>query len=252
MLKMLVHLGPLFLCDAKCRYRNHCHEKGRLCGASERHEIACDWQRGKGRALRFAQSAEQGMMIGYLRVSTQEQRPDRQIDGLKAICDELHVETLSAVSARRPVFEKVVKMLRSGDTLVVWDLDRAFRSTVDAVIQAERLRERNVEFRIVTLDVDTATPAGMLVYTVMAAFAEFERRNISKRTKEGLASARQRGRRLGRPPKLSRQQLRLARQYLEKPNVSVKQVAMSFGVAPWTLTRALKRDQTNTRRPDHS
>ena len=65
--------------------------------------------------------------LGYLRVSTQEQRPDRQIDGLEAICDELHVECASAVSPKRPVYDAIVAMLEPGDTLVVWDLDRAFQ-----------------------------------------------------------------------------------------------------------------------------
>ena len=120
--------------------------------------------------------------IGYLRVSTQEQRPDRQIDGLQSRCDRLYIETLSAVSPSRPVFEGVIAGLQPGDTLVVWDLDRAFRSVVDAVTQADRLRTKGVEFEIANLQIDTGTPAGMLIYTVMSAFAEFERRTIIQRT----------------------------------------------------------------------
>ncbi|MEP2987310.1 MAG: recombinase family protein, partial [Roseibium sp.] len=77
--------------------------------------------------------------IGYLRVSKHEQSPDRQIDGLRGLCDELHIERLSAVSAKRPVFEALVAQLKSGDALVVWDLDRAFRSTIDAITTAEKL-----------------------------------------------------------------------------------------------------------------
>lgn len=185
--------------------------------------------------------------IGYLRVSTQEQRPDRQIDGLSGLCDELHIETLSATSRHRPVYESVVCRLRSGDTLVVWDLDRAFRSVVDAVTQAERLQREGVGFLIANLQVDTATPAGMLVYTVMSAFAEFERRLLAQRTREGLAAARRRGARLGRPPKLNAEQLAAARVRLGHPLTTVTSIATEFGVAPWSLTRALKRQDANDR-----
>ena len=121
--------------------------------------------------------------IGYMRVSTQEQCPDRQTDGLRNRCDRLFLERVSAVRPRRPVFDTVIDQLRAGDTLVVWDLDRAFRSVLDAVTQAERLRQKGVEFEIVSLQVDTATPAGMLVYTIMSAIAEFERRLLAQRTR---------------------------------------------------------------------
>lgn len=179
--------------------------------------------------------------IAYLRVSTAEQRPDRQIDGLRETCDELHVETLSAVSPRRPVYDRVVRKLRPGDMLVVWDLDRAFRSVVDALTEAEKLRARGIELRIANLQVDTTTPGGIFVYTIMSALAEFERRTLSQRTKEGLAAARRRGKRLGRPPKMTAGQLRAASRRLangEKPS----QIAPDYGVAPWTLTRALRRN----------
>jgi len=178
--------------------------------------------------------------LGYLRVSTQEQRPDRQIDGLQSRCDRLYLETLSAVSPNRPVYEALVEGLGPGDTLVVWDLDRAFRSVIDAVTEAERLRKKGAGFEIANLQVDTATPAGMLIYTVMSAFAEFERRTLIQRTREGLEAARRRGKRLGRPPKLSPDQIAeaLARVAAHE---TVTRIAGDLGVAPWTLTRALRR-----------
>lgn len=178
-----------------------------------------------------------------MRVSTQEQCPDRQVDGLRDRCSELCLETLSAVSPRRPVFEAIIDRLRPGDTLVVWDLDRAFRSVLDAVTQAERLRQKGVEFEIVSLQIDTATPAGMLVYTIMSAIAEFERRLLAQRTREGLASARLRGARLGRPRKLNDGQLEQARAILDAREGTTASVAQSFGVAPWTLTRSLQRQE---------
>lgn len=180
--------------------------------------------------------------LGYLRVSTQEQNPDRQIDGLEALCDALYIERVSAVSPKRPVFDEVVAALQSGDILVVWDLDRAFRSVVDAILVVEKLRARSISMQIVNLQVDTNTPAGMLVYTVLSAFAEFERRMLSQRTKEGLAAARKRGQRLGRPTKLSQAQLESARRNLAAGNATTSDLARDFGVAPWSLTRALRRE----------
>uniref|UniRef100_A0A2A4YZC0 DNA invertase n=1 Tax=OCS116 cluster bacterium TaxID=2030921 RepID=A0A2A4YZC0_9PROT len=181
------------------------------------------------------------MKIGYLRVSTEEQRPDRQVDGLEPICDELHIEKVSAVSDKRPIFEKILRNLKSGDTLVVWDLDRAFRSTIDAITQAKQLQERGIEFQIVTLGIDTSTADGMLVYTVIAAFAEHERNRLSERTKEGLAAAVKRGQRLGRPPKMTDQQILSAQQKIETKQYTVAQLAELYDVQPWTLTRSINR-----------
>ena len=94
-------------------------------------------------------------------------------------------------------------LFRSGDTLVVWDLDRAFRSTIDALLEADMLRERGVQFQIVSLNVDTSEPFGELIYTFMAALGQFERKNLIKRTKEGMAAAKRRGKHIGRPFKLT-------------------------------------------------
>lgn len=178
--------------------------------------------------------------VGYLRVSTSEQRPDRQIDGLEEICDELHIETLSAVKEVRPIFDAVLAGLQPGDTLVVWDLDRAFRSTRDALDVAEAVQSRGINFEIVRMHMDTSLPEGLLVYTIMAAVGEFERQNLARRTREGLAAARLRGKRLGRPPKLSDRQLEAIRVELKK-GARIKDVAARYGVWPWTLSRSLKR-----------
>ncbi|MCI4665903.1 MAG: recombinase family protein [Neomegalonema sp.] len=136
--------------------------------------------------------------IGYLRVSTEEQDTARQEDGLAALCDELHVERLSAVAKKRPVFDSVVAKLGEGGSLIVWDLDRAFRSPVDIPTCVADLNARGVKFQIVTLGIDTATEAGERVATMMAAVAQFERRIISRRTKEGMAARMRRGGHLGR------------------------------------------------------
>jgi len=186
------------------------------------------------------QEAQATRTVGYLRVSTAEQRPDRQIDGLRMICDDLHIEKLSAVCPRRPVYEQTIASLRSGDMLVVWDLDRAFRSVIDALSEAEKLRARGVHFRIANLSIDTSTPAGIFVYTMMSALAEFERRTLSQRTREGLAAAKARGAQLGRPPKLTDAQLEQATNRIAAGE-TISSIAASFAVAPWTLSRSLSR-----------
>ncbi|MEQ1953654.1 recombinase family protein [Mesorhizobium sp. CN2-181] len=179
--------------------------------------------------------------IGYLRVSTGEQRPDRQIDGLKGLCSEYFVETLSAVSLKRPVYEKAIGLLGPGDMLVIWDLDRAFRSAKDALNELDLLHKRGVAFTIASLSIDTTTPEGYFVYTIMSGLAEFERRMLSRRTKQGLAAARRRGVRLGRPPKLTDVQLFATHCRIAAKTATPAQIAAEHGMAPWSLTRAINR-----------
>ena len=181
------------------------------------------------------------MKIGYLRVSLEDQKEDRQADGLKGLCDEIYVEKVSAASKKRPVYQQVIEKLKAGDTLVVWDLDRAFRSTVDALLEAEKLRQREIEFQIVNLNVDTATPSGELIYTVMAAFAQFERTNLIKRTKEGMESARKRGVHIGRPYKLTMEEVILAHSRMASGKSTISEMATEFGCSRDTLGQSLKR-----------
>lgn len=181
-----------------------------------------------------------GRKIGYLRVSTAEQSPARQVEGLKDICDELHVETLSAVSRRRPVYERVVAGLEAGDMLVIWDLDRAYRSAKDALHELDALHQRGVNFHIAKLNLDTTTPTGRFLYTIMGGLAEFERLTLSQRTREGLLAAHRRGVRLGRPPKLGAPALADIRRRLAAGD-RIGTLARLHGVTPWTLTRTLRR-----------
>ena len=178
------------------------------------------------------------MKIGYLRVSTEDQNPNRQIDMLLPICDEIHIEKLSATAKHRPILGTIMKKLSSGDTLVVWSLDRAFRSTVDALHHADRLRDRGINFQIVSLGVDTATADGRLAFTVVAAVAEHERNRLSERTKQGLAAAKRRGKILGPRRKLSDKQITCAADRIASGE-KVKDVAYDYRVHPWTLTRNL-------------
>lgn len=181
------------------------------------------------------------MKIGYLRVSTEEQNLDRQVDALSNYCDQVFVEKLSAIAAKRPVLDHVLNILNSGDTLVVWDLDRAFRSAIDAILQEKQFREQGIGFEIVSLKINTAEPAGELAYTVMAAVAQYERQMISKRTKEGLAAAKRRGKILGRKPKLSKKQVLKAKSSLKSGKFTRDQLAAKLNVHPRTLHRALQK-----------
>ena len=180
--------------------------------------------------------------LGYILVSTRAQTTDRQTEALRAECDALHVEHVSAVADARPVFEGVLAALQPGDTFVVLDLDRAFRSSVDAMLTAELLRHRGISFRILSLQVDTATPEGELFYTLLAAFAQFERRIISRRTREGLAAARNRGQQLGRPRVLTSDQIERAYHRYSIDHQTCRAIAEDLGVARSTLERAF-RDQ---------
>ena len=129
------------------------------------------------------------MKVGYIRVSTEEQNEDRQLDALRPLCSVLHVEKCSAVSGSRPVFEALIAGLRQGDTMVVWSLDRAFRSARDALnIQAE-LKARGIGLEIVSVGADTGTADGWLAFTILAAVAERESNRLSERTKQGLAAS---------------------------------------------------------------
>ena len=180
--------------------------------------------------------------IAYIRVSTEEQRPDRQIDGLTEICDEIHIEKISATNKCRPVYQKVIRRLKPGDVLVVWTLCRAYRSTREALNEIDRLKILGVGIHIASMDIDTTTPFGKLLYTFITALAEFERDIVSERTKEGLAAARRRGTVLGRPRKLSKCQLIRAARRMKRTGESYATVASLYGVSGWTLSRSMRRE----------
>ncbi len=179
--------------------------------------------------------------IGYIRVSTQDQNVGRQIEGLRPLCDEMHIETLSAVARSRPVYDAVVARLQRNDKMVVWALDRAFRSTKEALAELEALQARGVYFQIANFNLDTTTPHGKFIYTIMSGAAQYEREILIERTKEGIAVARAQGKLIGRPPKMSEKQLTEARRKLLEGSATKAAIAAEHGVSPWTLTRALKR-----------
>lgn len=138
--------------------------------------------------------------IGYVRVSTIDQNLELQLDAVKAAgCEKVFEEKKSSVK-ERPEFEACLNYLRPGDTLVVWKLDRLGRQTKKLLELSEWLEENGIGLKILTLGVDTNTPAGKLYFTIMAGLAEMERELTIERTKAGLAAARSRGRVGGRKP----------------------------------------------------
>ncbi len=185
------------------------------------------------------------MKFGYARVSTAEQRVDLQADALKAHGvdgSRIYVDIGSGRRFDRPEFQAVLKAMRKGDELVVWRLDRAGRSTKDLLAMIEALTERGIGFTSLHERIETSSASGKLMLTVFAAMAAFERDLLSERTKAGLAAARARGRKGGRPPALGQAQVRLAKTMLADDTVSVTEVARHFNVGRNTLYRSLRRE----------
>ncbi len=180
------------------------------------------------------------MLIGYARVSTQDQNPELQLDALKKEgCEKVFTEKASGAQRDRPQLKAAVDYMREGDTLVVWKLDRLARSLKQLIETVEDLEQRGLGFRSLTEAIDTTTAGGKLVFHIFAALAEFERSIIRERTSAGLAAARARGRKGGRPPALSESDLQEAHALLKDPGITVDQVAKRLGVAASTLYRHL-------------
>jgi DNA invertase Pin-like site-specific DNA recombinase len=181
-----------------------------------------------------------GMLIGYARVSTLDQNLALQRDALsEAGCAKIFTEQMSGAVADRPSLLDALAYARSGDTLVVWKLDRLARSMKQLIETVEKLRLRNIGFRSLTEAIDTTTAQGRLVFHMFGALAEFERSLIRERTRAGLAAAKRAGRTGGRPAKLAEEDLDVARTFLANPDIAVSEVASRLGVSPATLYRYL-------------
>jgi DNA invertase Pin-like site-specific DNA recombinase len=186
------------------------------------------------------------MQIGYARVSTDDQNLALQMDALRhAGCDRIFSdEGISGIVTSRPALDDALAALAPGDVLVTWKLDRLGRSLAHLIEITGRLAAQGVGFRSLSEAIDTTTASGRLLFHIMGALAEFERALISERTRAGMASARARGTRMGRPFKLGHDALCLAQSIIAEGNASVAEIARSYGVSPLTLERALKRLQT--------
>ncbi len=182
------------------------------------------------------------MLIGYARVSTQDQNSELQQDALtQAGVDERHIymDTVSGSSLDRPQLKKALEYLKKGDVLVVWKLDRLGRSLHELIRLMQGLSDKGIGFRSLTEMIDTTTPGGKMVFHVFGAMAQFERDLISERTKAGLEAAKQRGRKGGRPVSLSPEQKDLALSMIsqDKP---IALIARTLKVSRQTIYRAIK------------
>ncbi|AOX26621.1 recombinase family protein [Pseudomonas aeruginosa] len=177
------------------------------------------------------------LLLGYARVSTDDQTTALQADALaKAGCSRIYTDKASGKStAARPQLEECLADLREGDTLVVWRLDRLGRSVPDLVRIVGELERKGVGFKSLTESIDTSTASGTLIFHMFAAIAEFERNLIQERTQAGLAAARARGRVGGRKPKLDAKQIRHIKTLLRDPNTSVAELAKDYGVSRTTI-----------------
>jgi len=176
------------------------------------------------------------MNIGYARVSTSEQVVDLQEDALrKAGCEKVFTDTISGAATDRPGLQEALAFARQDDCLVVWRLDRLGRSLPHLIQVVQGLAGRGVNFRSLNESLDTSSAGGRLLFHIMGALAEFERSLIRERTVAGLAAARARGRSGGRPRAMDDSKVKMARQLLRDPSVSVGEICRTLSVSRSTL-----------------
>jgi DNA invertase Pin-like site-specific DNA recombinase len=183
------------------------------------------------------------MIIGYARVSTQDQNPELQADALRREgAEQIFQEKVTGALRERPELSHCLRTLRKGDILVVWKLDRLARSLKDLVEIVQDLHDREIGFKSVTESIDTTSPGGRLVFHIFGALAEFEHDLIRERTIAGLQAARARGRKGGRKPSMSDADVRKAAAMLLDPKMTKKEVAEHFKVSRTTLNASLTRN----------
>jgi DNA invertase Pin-like site-specific DNA recombinase len=177
------------------------------------------------------------VLIGYARVSTQDQNLDLQSEALtKAGCEKIFNDKISGSRAERPGLTKALEMLREGDTLVVWKLDRLGRSVKNLVDLVGELHQQGIQFKSLTDAIDTGTPSGRFFFHVMASLAEMERELTVERTRAGLEVARQLGRKGGRRRQMTESKIESAKKLLAN-GVPPRDVATNLGVSVPTLYR---------------
>ena len=178
------------------------------------------------------------MILGYARVSTIDQNLYAQTDALTAAgAERIFADRISGTKRERPELATMLDQLRDGDVVIVTKYDRLARSLKDLLETVEAIGERGAGFRSLAEDIDTTSPAGRLVFHVFASIAQFERERISERTREGLASARKRGRIGGRPPALSPVQKDEVRRMRDEEQRGVSEIARLFKVSERTVRR---------------
>jgi len=171
-------------------------------------------------------------------VSTLDQKPELQLDALKAAgCSRVFVEKASGAKEDRPQLKTAIDYLRAGDTLVVWKLDRLARSMKQLIDTVDELKARDIGFRSLTEAIDTTTAAGELFFHIFGALAQFERSIIRERTNAGLKAALARGRKGGRKQKVQPDDIRAALALLADPETSVRAAARKLNLSVSALYR---------------
>ena len=192
------------------------------------------------RTINAIQSRKTTMLIGYARVSTQDQTLDLQTDALRQVgCEKIFTDTTSGVKSERPGLQEAMNHLRAGDTLVVWRLDRLGRTLKHLIATITNLSDKGIGFKSLQEYIDTTTSGGKLIFHIFGALAEFEREVIKERTNAGLQAARARGRLGGRPKlqSLDPKKIALARKLYEDGNTPVKEICDTLHIGRSTLYR---------------
>lgn len=182
------------------------------------------------------------MIFGYMRVSTIEQNLDRQAEALKeAGCEKMFFEKITGTKRERPELNKLIEQVRSGDTVIIMDLTRLSRSTRDLIELVNLFQEKEVNLKSLKESwLDTTTPQGKLMFTIFSGLAEFERDLISERTKEGLAVAKKKGKKIGRAA-VGREKIEYAYYLIDSGKMNIKEAAEEIGVSRMTLHRYLTK-----------
>jgi len=184
------------------------------------------------------------MLIGYARVSTKDQNATLQRDALKqAGCEKIFEDKKTGKHLNREGLEKALDMLRAGDTLVVWRLDRLARSLKHLIELISHLEENKIGFKSITESIDTTTPSGRLIFHIFGALAEFERNLIRERTVAGLESARARGRKGGRRHKLSDKQRSLVIKLHKERKHSIQDICQMMDITKQTLYNYIEKPE---------
>nr|WP_265099148.1 recombinase family protein [Vibrio campbellii] len=188
------------------------------------------------------------VLIGYARVSTQSQSLDLQISALKkAGCEKIFTDIASGAKTARPGLKDAEMVLRKGDALVVWKLDRLGRSIQHLIESINHLKGKGIGFRSLQESIDTQTSGGKLVFHIFSALAEFERDLIRERTNAGLEVARARGKKGGRPKSLSQSKnIALLKQMYADPNYSIDDICKMLSISRSTFYRYLKSDNNES------
>src|SRR5919197_789196 len=193
------------------------------------------------------------MLIGYARVSTNEQNLDLQRDALlKAgvAAKDIYTDKITGTTAQRPGLDQALSHLRAGDTLIVWRLDRLGRSLKHLIETVTKLKQQGIAFKSLTENIDTATATGTLVFQIFGALAEFERNLITERTVAGLDAARARGRTGGRPRRNpSSGRVAMAKKLYRDRTLSIPEILKTLNVSKATLYRWLDLSGGNRAEP---